>query len=251
MREQLLSENKFVGYIKYAIGEIILVVIGILIAFQLDEWSQNKVNKETASVYLSNISSNLLEDQKDLEIKNAHLAKNIEYGDYLIHSFKTQTVDEEKATVYLGQLNLAKSFIPNKTGMTSLINAGKLNLIQNDLIFGLQQYYSTCDKIFQREILSNGFIDHNFDNFTLNDKPEFVRANETYTIASMYKDDTRPKVYWKKNEFLKNAKVEFLIVARRVHSQAEKDLYDQALSQLKALNAILHSSVPITIGISR
>ena len=39
IRQQLLSENKFSKYLLYAIGEIILVVIGILIALQLNMWS--------------------------------------------------------------------------------------------------------------------------------------------------------------------------------------------------------------------
>ena len=42
IRQQLLTENKFGKYLKYAIGEIILVVIGILIAIQINTWNENK-----------------------------------------------------------------------------------------------------------------------------------------------------------------------------------------------------------------
>ncbi|GGG57025.1 hypothetical protein [Bizionia arctica] len=42
IRQGLISENKFSKYLLYAIGEIILVVIGIFIALQLNLWSENR-----------------------------------------------------------------------------------------------------------------------------------------------------------------------------------------------------------------
>jgi len=44
IRQKMLPENKFSKYLIYAIGEIILVVIGILIAIQLNEWRNDKAN---------------------------------------------------------------------------------------------------------------------------------------------------------------------------------------------------------------
>ena len=42
IRQQLLTENKFSKYMIYAIGEIILVVIGILIALGINNWNENR-----------------------------------------------------------------------------------------------------------------------------------------------------------------------------------------------------------------
>ena len=42
MRERLLSENKSAKYLIYAVGEILLVVIGILIALQINDWNINQ-----------------------------------------------------------------------------------------------------------------------------------------------------------------------------------------------------------------
>jgi hypothetical protein len=42
IRQNLLLENKTSKYFKYAIGEIVLVVIGILIALQINNWNENK-----------------------------------------------------------------------------------------------------------------------------------------------------------------------------------------------------------------
>ncbi len=54
-------------YLNYAIGEIILVVIGILIALQINNWNeQNKINK-SININLLTLKENLLEDQQQLE----------------------------------------------------------------------------------------------------------------------------------------------------------------------------------------
>jgi hypothetical protein len=60
IRENLLMENKIGKYLKYAIGEIVLVVIGILIAVQINNWNQEKL--EVKKEY--EIMSNLAEDFK-------------------------------------------------------------------------------------------------------------------------------------------------------------------------------------------
>ena len=40
IRKNLISEGKTVNYLKYAIGEIVLVIIGILIALQINNWNE-------------------------------------------------------------------------------------------------------------------------------------------------------------------------------------------------------------------
>ncbi len=59
IRQKMLTENKFGKYLIYAIGEIILVVIGILIALQINNWNTNKANEKEAY-------NQLLEVQKEI-----------------------------------------------------------------------------------------------------------------------------------------------------------------------------------------
>ena len=56
-RYDLLMENKTGKYFKYAIGEIILVVIGILIALQIKNWNENRKLTETKRNYYQQIFS--------------------------------------------------------------------------------------------------------------------------------------------------------------------------------------------------
>ena len=62
IRKQLAKENKFFQYSRYAIGEILLVVVGILIAFQVDSWSEDRKNNEKFETILSDISDELTLD---------------------------------------------------------------------------------------------------------------------------------------------------------------------------------------------
>ena len=62
IRQSLLSENKFSKYLIYAIGEIILVVIGILIALQINNWNQSKIQHKKEMVILEELKKGLESD---------------------------------------------------------------------------------------------------------------------------------------------------------------------------------------------
>ncbi len=62
-----MEQNKTGKYLKYAIGEIVLVVIGILIALQINNWNENRKNYKLQKVYLNRLIQDLEEDLNDLE----------------------------------------------------------------------------------------------------------------------------------------------------------------------------------------
>jgi len=55
IRQKMLTENKFSKYLLYAIGEIILVVIGILIALSINNWNQNSTRNKLELEALKNL----------------------------------------------------------------------------------------------------------------------------------------------------------------------------------------------------
>ena len=62
IRQNLLSEGKTGKYFKYAIGEIVLVVIGILIALQINTWNENRNTYNLSKTHLNNIKKDLVAD---------------------------------------------------------------------------------------------------------------------------------------------------------------------------------------------
>ena len=124
-------------YLRYAVGEIVLVVIGILIALQVNNWNEYKKEKvEEKKILLSlhnEISNNLESLQVVIEEKN----KIIDVNQYIIDN--TGKNGEWKSMKPLDSLMNYISlsgwiFVPQNGVLNEIINSGKLLLIENDLI---------------------------------------------------------------------------------------------------------------------
>src|SRR5210317_1036723 len=73
IRQNLIMENKTGNYLKYAIGEIVLVVIGILLALQINNWNEFNKERESEKIILNEIRDNLKFDLEDFESNIANL----------------------------------------------------------------------------------------------------------------------------------------------------------------------------------
>ncbi len=83
IRQQMLTENKFSKYLLYAIGEIILVVIGILIALQINTWNEGRKLANQETLYLNRLLS---DNQQDI-ISFSKSIKDLEKGNKSIELF--------------------------------------------------------------------------------------------------------------------------------------------------------------------
>lgn len=83
IRQHLLSDNKFNKYFVYAIGEIILVVIGILIALQINTWNEQRKENAKLKVILTSVYKDLVADSlaihKDLKMVNLRVDSNAKF----------------------------------------------------------------------------------------------------------------------------------------------------------------------------
>ncbi|MFD1314899.1 DUF6090 family protein [Namhaeicola litoreus] len=77
IRQELLSENKIWKYLKYALGEIVLVVIGILIALQINNWNDNRKELMRSKEYLEEIVKDLKLDTTNYNFSIAKLSSDI------------------------------------------------------------------------------------------------------------------------------------------------------------------------------
>ena len=145
LRQQLLVENKTGKYLKYAIGEIVLVVIGILIALSINNWNtqQNKNKAENASY--ANIKRQINDD------KNV-ISGNIAYNNRYLkqYEFATEIIEENDRnqidTLGYIALNLTKYSDVNRNSniYQNLVNSGELKLLTNqEVIERLQRLEET------------------------------------------------------------------------------------------------------------
>jgi len=107
IRQNLLSEGKTGKYFKYAIGEIVLVVIGIVIAVQINNWNENRKLKteelkilldfreslDADALYRSNSKKVYKEARKSMNYLIAYLEKDLPYKDSLKYHFANIAID--------------------------------------------------------------------------------------------------------------------------------------------------------------
>ena len=83
IKQKLFSQGNLRKYSLYAIGEIILVVIGILIALQINNWNENKKLEAISENYLNQLLADLDADKKYYENYIALLDSNLTaYANY-------------------------------------------------------------------------------------------------------------------------------------------------------------------------
>ena len=148
IRKQLLSQNKFSAYLLYAIGEILLVVIGILIALQINTWNQNRINRTTETKYLNNLVNDLqldtlfmkrfVFDRFERKMEGLNLAKSYNRG---LHQVQDTVLFLSK--VSYGAVFSAGIVFLTSTTFDELISTGNLQLISDEEVKKrIIQYYN-------------------------------------------------------------------------------------------------------------
>ena len=67
IRQRLLTDNKFSKYLMYAVGEILLVVIGILIALQINTWNEERIERKNEVKLLKELRADLDDNLEEIE----------------------------------------------------------------------------------------------------------------------------------------------------------------------------------------
>ena len=135
IRLKLLDERNFRKYLIYAIGEIILVVIGILIALQLNNWNLNKIEQGKEILHLENILTNLESDLKDeiipciIYTKNQIQAYDLLQTDFHVNNSITNDSIRRLFFQYLNQWDL----VLNTVSFDNLKSTG-MDILSNDSI---------------------------------------------------------------------------------------------------------------------
>lgn len=145
IRKKLAAENKFMAYSRYAIGEIILVVIGILIALQINNWNIKRLNQEKENRYLlemrNNLKSDILSIQRVLDFNQEKEALIFECFGLL--NVNNPISGPEIFGPRIQTLGSYNYFTPNDLGFKNLISSENISLIENDsLRQHLLEYYS-------------------------------------------------------------------------------------------------------------
>ncbi|KPM32935.1 Hypothetical protein I595_1362 [Croceitalea dokdonensis DOKDO 023] len=131
IRQELLSDGKFYKYLLYAVGEIVLVVIGILIALQIDSWNQDKKNRKLEQQYYCRLLEDVKQDYSNYEYSLELLNVRINANNIMIQKLLDDTLPLESITP-----NLLKSvkfsnrnYRATTDALEDIKSSGNLNIL--------------------------------------------------------------------------------------------------------------------------
>jgi hypothetical protein len=135
IRQKLLQDNKVSKYLIYALGEILLVVVGILLALQINNWNEKVKTRKQELVILENILRDLEKDKLglkriiDIRASKANSAK-------IMVSYYDGVAIEKPSDYYFHWTNVLywQFHHPRNVTFKELVNSGNVSIISNGKI---------------------------------------------------------------------------------------------------------------------
>ena len=136
IRQSLIMEQNNARYLKYALGEIVLVVVGILIALQINNWNEERKEKLEEIATLKNIKSDFLNTIAEFQENNAFKNRIISTSAilYKIIQTKENPYSQKQLDSLLGELLINPTYNGQSETLNILFNSGKINIINNETI---------------------------------------------------------------------------------------------------------------------
>lgn len=190
IRQNLLLEGKTAKYFKYALGEIILVVIGILIALQINTWNESRKERIEERYLLHQLESEFESNLEQLDEKIL-VRKNMIHASLNLLDFIDDPAlsNNDSITKYISQTMFAPTFDPI---INDLISSGKLHLISDNRLKQLLSVWTS-------EIIQVTEEEYNWRNVSQNQYTPFLK--EHISIRSII-------AYVWQTEYIKNILIE-------------------------------------------
>jgi hypothetical protein len=228
IRQSLLAQGRITRYLTYAVGEIVLVVVGILIALQVNNWNEQRKEQRVLNDHLSLMVNELKEDlafyQKQMEGSRRKIV--------LLNAISTGAYSE----VDLGDTPdiISRNYDPRQFGTTygTLKASGKLNALgESDLRKAMVDYFEVRT-VHYNNVSSwhKQFVSQNIESYIMQELPldSALRTPPDVIIAAMQNDRLRSIVNfqaWNQRRYIRlfegGAKAaEALIVMIKEHQMA-------------------------------
>ncbi|WP_431136132.1 DUF6090 family protein [Psychroserpens mesophilus] len=148
IRQHLIMKNKTSKYVKYAIGEIILVVIGILIALQINTWNEQRKANMLEAEYYCRLFEDLVQDQEQVETLIKQTEDRLKASNQSLRLLQKDNPNKiEVATqIDLSTKAIFIDFKPNNSAFEDLKSGANLSIIKDkNVIKALNAYYNTLE----------------------------------------------------------------------------------------------------------
>ena len=193
IRRKILLEKKPTKYLKYAIGEIILVVIGILIALQINNWNELRKQKLLKINYLERIANDIQQDTININKTVESINKNQIYiSDFIttLGSKKISAKLDSSVTAYFKNGWIISDFSPVTNTYTDLSQTGNMKIIDNTaLVDQIIEYYGYIEIIEKSNTVNKDWIT-SIDITVAQETPAFeIDPNTSKLFANRNRDE--------------------------------------------------------------
>ena len=148
IRLDLMEKNKTGKYLKYAIGEIVLVVIGILIALSINNWNEKRIEVNQEKITLSNLNEEFQDNLRDLDSITVKLSNTIGAMEHLFAMFNNEESQFASKTLdtIISKTLTSPTWKPSEFVLNDLKSSGGLSKLRNKelkrLLFQWTRYYN-------------------------------------------------------------------------------------------------------------
>ena len=221
LRQKLITENRLSRYLLYAIGEIVLVVIGILIALQVNNWNENRKSKISEIKILNRLRQDLVTDTLYLKerLQRTILQKAEQY-EFVHEIYNTQKSEKEFRKVLKLQNWDSDNLVLQTSTYEELKSSGQINLVENEglkiQMINLYREYEVATKHFEeinaltsREFLpgalraaSKYYFENLYDEERLFEGTDWKFINDPTSESFKILEDTQLVYYMKYNYFI-------------------------------------------------
>ena len=151
IRQSLLNEGKTTKYLKYALGEIVLVVIGILIALQINNWNEGRKQQQAETEFLKGIKNDLTQDKQFI----THVLNTMEPKIQVFNTLNKGTLDISKDKAAIDSMlniyiNLGqRTFYPISGSYQAAVSGNQINNYKNKALIRpiIKLYNSTYERL--------------------------------------------------------------------------------------------------------
>lgn len=171
IRQKLLTQNKVTQYLAYAIGEIILVVIGILIALQVNLWNEDRKANNLRIEYTQSLLLELVKDSIQLEQEMMEITQRQEkVADYFERL--SQSTSNLDTLFNIMRLEADPSFVRpgnlNSNTYLTLSSTGEIGYFESHVAEMIQSYYQTGNQNYNSAIEQSRFYQTIFAEYHFN-----------------------------------------------------------------------------------
>ncbi|REG89423.1 hypothetical protein [Winogradskyella sediminis] len=167
-RQKMLSKNKFANYFAYATGEIILVILGILIALAINEHSNDKKRLELRNSYLIQLHDEADRNLKKLTLLDDEALQMLKELDTVFKILLYKDYDNPKLSTKSFYLIMSKKFYPVMITYENLKFSGDLKLFDDlNLRNAISETYETFNPIGKLEASEQQAIEAYYENFLM------------------------------------------------------------------------------------